>query len=408
MHHRIPVDSLGPAGHGMARAVSTCVHCGFCLAACPTYAVLGEEMDSPRGRIVLMKQVLEGDLDVEDALPYIDRCLGCLACETACPSGVRYRDLVVPFRARAETEARPTAHRLWRRALLSVLESPPRFRAALRIGRLTRAISGAMPQHLQAMLTLLPARLPAASELPEHVPARGPRRARVALLAGCVQQVLRPSINLATLHVLAANGVEVVVPRVQRCCGALALHSGFEARAHRLSEHNANVFPADVDAIVTNAAGCGSAMKEGRYATRVLDVSELLDTLGIRTPLAVEAPCVIAYHDACHLGHGQGIRVAPRRLLQRIDNVTLVELPDDQACCGSAGLYNVDHPATAGELGRRKAAAIRATRPQIVATGNIGCLTQIEKHLDEIPVRHTIEILDSASTEFQGSKVPGF
>lgn len=386
----------------MARAVTTCVHCGFCLSACPTYRVLGEEMDSPRGRIVLMKQALEGELSISDTLPYVDRCLGCLACETACPSGVRYRELIVPFRARVEQHARSTMEGWVGEALLSVLESPAMFRAALRAGRLGRLMSPLLPHSLRAALDLLPPRLPSATTLPPLVPAIGTRRARVALLAGCVQQVLRPSINTATLRMLAANGVEVVVPPAQGCCGALSLHAGFDGRASRHAARNAEAFPADVDAIVTNAAGCGSAMKEGRYLAPVKDVAEFLDDLGIHTPLAFasERRMTVAYHDACHLGHGQGVRAAPRRLLNQIAGATLVEINDGEMCCGSAGLYNLEHPTVAAELGDRKAAAIRATGADLVATGNIGCMTQIETRLatsaTPIPVHHTIEVLNSA------------
>jgi glycolate oxidase iron-sulfur subunit len=422
VQHHIPTSKLGPAAAGMARAVSSCVHCGFCLPACPTYRVLGEEMDSPRGRIVLMKQALEGELAVSDALPFIDRCLGCLACETACPSGVRYRELVVPFRAHAEATSRPVHARVARSLLLNVLESPARFRLAHAAGRLAGLVSPVLPAALRAMLQLLPPRLPAAQRLPEHVAAIGRRRARVSLLAGCVQRVLRPSINTATLRVLAANGVEVVIPPAQGCCGALALHVGHDARGARLADHNVRVFGADVDAIITNAAGCGSAMKEHGYAAPVQDVAEFLDALGIHAPekgsgafnvsayarmlntpdpfsAPLTDPITIAYHDACHLGHAQGVRAAPRRLLERIGNVTVVDIPDGEMCCGSAGLYNLEHPATAAELGRRKAAAIRATGAAMVATGNIGCLTQMETYLGEtpaIPVRHTIEVLDAA------------
>jgi glycolate oxidase iron-sulfur subunit len=397
VRHQIPIDRLGVQGAAMAQAVSTCVHCGFCLAACPTYRVLGEEMDSPRGRIVLMKQALEGELTVGDTLPYIDRCLGCLACETACPSGVRYRDLLVPFRTQIESRAaRSAIERMRRRLLLTLLESPRRFRAALLAGRLARTLAGVMPAGLRGLLQMVPARVPRSEPLPPQVPASGQRRARVALLAGCVQRVLRPSINTATLRVLSANGVEVVVPREQGCCGALALHSGDAPHAEGLAAHNIRVFPGDIDAIVTNAAGCGSAMKDAAHRAPVQDVTEFLDALGVRTPLAFEAPTAVAYHDACHLAHGQGVRTAPRRLLSRIANVTLAELADGELCCGSAGLYNLEHPETAGELGRRKAAAIRATGADIVATGNIGCVTQITSHLHDIPVRHTIEIVDSA------------
>ena len=395
MQHHIPIADLGPHGEGMARAVTTCVHCGFCLAACPTYKVMGEEMDSPRGRIMLMKQALEGDLRDEEVRPYIDRCLGCLACETACPSGVRYRELVVPFRARLEARARPWHERVSREALLAILESPARFRLAYLAGRAGRAISRVLPAQLRSMLALLPATLPPAQPLPEHTAAIGTRRARVALLVGCVQRALRPSINHATLRLLAANGVEVLIPKSQGCCGALALHSGLEARAAALARQNARAFALDVDAIITNAAGCGSAMKEQRYAAEVRDVTEFLTTIGLRTQLELAAPATVAYHDACHLSHGQSIRSAPRELLRRVGNLTLVEINDGEMCCGSAGLYNLEQPEAAAALGRRKAAAIEATGAQLVAAGNIGCITQIEAHL-RIPVQHTIEVLDSA------------
>ncbi len=396
MQHQIPVDRLGPQGEGMARAVSTCVHCGFCLAACPTYRVLGEEMDSPRGRIVLMKQVLEGTLTTLEARPYIDRCLGCLSCETACPSGVQYRELLVPFRARIERAAQSASQRAWHRALVATVESPARFRAAVLAGRIARALSPLLPVPIRSMTRLIPHQLPPTETLPAHVPALGQRRARVALLAGCVQQVLRPSINRSTCRVLAANGVEVVIPPAQRCCGALSLHSGLPDRAAASAAHNAAVFPDDVDAIVTNTAGCGSAMKEQAFRAPVRDVAEFLDAVGVRTPLALPEPAVVAYHDACHLAHGQNVRAAPRRLLEQIGGVTLVEIADPDICCGSAGLYNIEQPDTADDLGRRKAATIRASTAALVATGNIGCLTQLEAHLAGIPVQHTIEVLDSA------------
>jgi glycolate oxidase iron-sulfur subunit len=246
------------------------------------------------------------------------------------------------------------------------------------------------------------------------VSARGPRRARVALLAGCVQQVLDPAINHATLRVLAANGVEVVVPRGQACCGALALHAGEERRAQTRAWALMNAFPADVDAIVTNAAGCGSAMKEygdvfrGRaqegaaraFAARVRDVSEFLHDLGIVEPAGPREAMTIAYHDACHLAHAQGIRKPPRALLAKVPNLRVVEVPDGEICCGSAGLYNVEHPATADTLGAQKAQAILATGAQAVAAGNIGCLVQIATHLARagasVPVLHTIQVLDRA------------
>jgi glycolate oxidase iron-sulfur subunit len=398
VQHRIPAD-IGEHGAGMARAVTTCVHCGFCLAACPTYRVMGEEMDSPRGRIVLMKQVLEGDLDGDDARPFIDRCLGCLACETACPSGVRYRELVVPFRSRLEEHGGQPWHARWSRtALLTLLESPALFRASYTAGRAAHRVIELLGGHSVAarapLLAMLRTPLPPAAALPAHTPAEGTRRARVALLVGCVQRTLRPSINQSTIRMLAANGVEVIVPAEQGCCGALALHSGHAGRAARLTANNTRVFPGDVDAILTNAAGCGSAMKEDAYAAPVQDVSEFVDALGLRTTHAFERPAVVAYHDACHLSHGQGIRSAPRRLLEQVANLTLAELNDGETCCGSAGLYNIEQPATAAELGRRKAAAIAATSASLVATGNIGCITQIAAH-SPTPVRHTVEVLAS-------------
>jgi glycolate oxidase iron-sulfur subunit len=308
---------------------------------------------------------------------------------------VRYRELLVPFRARAEQHARSRVAHMLRAALLATLESPGAFRVAVAAARVTRWLTPALPTTLRAMLALVPSRLPASQPLASFNPAVGPRRARVALLAGCVQRVLRPSINAATVRVLRANGVEVVIPAQQGCCGALASHSGFLARGQELAVRNAAAFPTDVDAIITTAAGCGSAMKEGAYRTPVHDVAEFLDTLGICTPLAFDTPTTVAYHDACHLSHGQGIRAAPRRLLSQIRNLVLVEVQDEEMCCGSAGLYNLEQPAIATDLGRRKAAAIRATGAQMVATGNIGCLTQIEAH-GNIRAHHTIEVLNSA------------
>ena len=403
----------------MARAVETCVHCGFCLPACPTYRVLGEEMDSPRGRIVLMKQVLEGDLMLDDALPHIDRCLGCLGCVSACPSGVKYGELLVPFRAEAEAgrHGRSRLQRLGRAALLSTLESPALFRMSARLGRVARHAAPLLPGSMRTMLALLPERLPAAAPLPRLVAACGPRRARVALLAGCVQQVLDPAINHATLRVLAANGVEVAVPAVQGCCGALALHAGEERRAQARASALLEAFPADVDAIVTNAAGCGSAMKDygdllsgeqqedaaRKWSARVRDVSEFLDALGLLEPPALREPMTVAYHDACHLAHAQGIRTAPRALLARVANLRVIEIPDGEMCCGSAGLYNVEHPTVAHTLGAQKAQAILSTGAQAVAAGNIGCLVQIATHLGRagasLPVFHTIQVLDRAYSE---------
>jgi glycolate oxidase iron-sulfur subunit len=248
---------------------------------------------------------------------------------------------------------------------------------------------------MKAMIDLLPPRLPAGTTLPAFVAATGARRARVALLEGCVQRVLRPSINAATVRLLAANGAEVVIPSAQGCCGALAMHSGFEQRADRHASRNERAFPRDVDAIVTTAAGCGSAMKDRGYQAPVQDAAEFLDALGLRTPLALERATSLAYQDACHLAHGQGIRTAPRRLLQQIYNATLIEIAEADLCCGSAGLYNLEHPQTARALAQRKAAAIVASGAGLAVTGNVGCLSQLAPRLP-IPVRHTMEVLNSA------------
>jgi glycolate oxidase iron-sulfur subunit len=414
MRHEIPVVSLGRDGARMARAVETCVHCGFCLPACPTYRVLGEEMDSPRGRIVLMKGVLEGGIAAADALPYVDRCLGCLACVTACPSGVRYGELLVPFRARTESRGRPLIERLHRRALLGVLESPRRFRLAAIAGVMARRGRTVLPAFARHMLDLLPRRLAPPVRLPAVVPARGVRRARVALLAGCAQQVLAPDINAATVRVLAGNGVEVVIPPGEACCGALALHAGHAARARARAARVMARFPRDVDAVVSNAAGCGSAMKEygelfagtpledraASFAARVRDVSEFLDALGLVDAPALPAPLTVAYHDACHLAHAQKVREAPRRLLAGIHNLVVHEIQDPEICCGSAGLYNLEQPAIADSLGAQKARAIAATGAQAVVTGNVGCLVQVAAHLQRIghpmPVLHTLQALDGA------------
>ena len=415
MRHAIEPDAFGPQTQEMASAIGSCVHCGFCLPTCPTYVTMGEEMDSPRGRIFLMKEVLEGQLELEAALPYIDNCLGCQACQTACPSGVEYGELITPFRAYAEQHRHRTPmDRAQREMVLRTLPYPRRFRAAARLGRLGKPLAGLLPETMGAMLRLLPAKLPKRRPLPEVHPAIGERRARVALLAGCAQQVLAPDINWATLRVLARNGVETVIPRGQGCCGALAMHTGASEQAKPLARKNLQAF-AGVDAIVTNAAGCGSGMHEygllfkgepehaaaQAFADRVVDVSVLLDGLGLSAePPALPEPTRVAYQDACHLAHAQGVRSAPRALLESIGNLTLVEPAEWELCCGSAGTYNVEKPEVAAELGERKARNLLATGAQMVATGNIGCMTQVQTHLralgHDIPVLHTLQLLDRA------------
>jgi glycolate oxidase iron-sulfur subunit len=415
MKHTIPPAAPGTPLHSMAEAVQTCVHCGFCLPACPTYQELGQEMDTPRGRIVLMKEVLEGTLPLEQALPHVDRCLGCLGCETACPSGVKYRELISPFRDHIrDRRPRTLTEKLRRRMLLATLPHPARFRASAKLGIATRALHRFLPRAFKPMLSLLPAELPAARRLAPFYPAQGTKRARVALLAGCAQQVLAPQINAATVAVLTRCGVEVVIPEAQGCCGALAWHVGAGDEARKAARKNIAAFPADVDAILTNAAGCGSGLHEyplmlqgtpdeaaaREFAHRVEDVSVFLDRLGIETPPALPRPLTVAYHDACHLSHAQGVRSAPRDLLRRIPGLTLKEIPHGEICCGSAGTYNIDQPEIAAGLGRHKAEHIASTGADCVVMGNIGCMTQIAAHLrgmEHAPrVMHTMELLAAA------------
>lgn len=416
MLHAIKPKEHGPLGEPMAHAVQTCVHCGFCLAACPTYQELGQEMDSPRGRIVLMKQVLEGTLPAVAAQPHIDRCLGCLACEPACPSGVPYRDLISPYRAQVQEKLpRTWGEKLRRWLAAQTIPFPARFRLALRGAKLGRVVGPLVPRVLRPMLALAPRDVPAGVTLPAVSPAKGERRARVALLAGCAQQVLEPDINLATIDVLTRNGVEVIVPLAQGCCGGLAWHTGDLQAAQAFARRNLDAFPADVDAILTNAAGCGSAMHEYHlilrgtadearaetFRSRVVDVSVFLAKLGLREkPVGWATPQVVAYHDACHLANAQGVRAEPRSLLRGIPGVELREIPNAHLCCGSAGTYNLDQPAIANSLGAQKAQAVIGTGATLVATGNIGCLTQVRTHLEKanspIRVRHTLQVLRDA------------
>jgi glycolate oxidase iron-sulfur subunit len=414
MLHAIKPNEHGPLGEAMAHAVQACVHCGFCLAACPTYHELGQEMDTPRGRIVLMKQVLEGTLSADAAKVHIDRCLGCLACEPACPSGVPYRDLLSPFRALAKSKFKRTPMERLRHWLASqTIPYPKRFRLAATAGIVGKALRSLTPAGLRPMIDLVPDDLPPAETWLEVNPARGERRARVALLAGCAQQVLEPDINTATIEVLTRNGIEVVVPRAQSCCGGLAWHTGDLEAARAFARQNLAAFPSDVDAIVTNAAGCGSAMHEyhlilrgtpdeaqaDAFRKKVVDVSVFLMRIGLReTPGTLRSK--VAYHDACHLANAQNVRSEPRQLLLQIPGVTLFELADSHLCCGSAGTYNIDQPEIAASLGRQKASAVMATGADLVATGNIGCLTQLRVHLgamgSPIRVRHTMQILRDA------------
>ena len=420
MLHSIEPNEHGPHGHEMADAVSTCVHCGFCLAACPTYKELGQEVDSPRGRIVLMKEVLEGKMNVEDALPHVDACLGCLACEPACPSGVPYRDLISPFRAQVESKRKRSLLSQFQRFLTQqTLPYPKRFRLAARTGRLAKRFAGILPRSLRVMVDLLPDQLPKQESWKEFYPASEktgePARAKVALLVGCAQSVLDPDINTATIQVLNHCGVDVLLPPQQGCCGALSWQVGNLKQAQKFARQNLEAFPKDLDAIVTNAAGCGSGMDEyplilkgtseedlaKSFAEKVCDVTVFLEQLGELPEVSGPGKAqVVAYHDACHLANAQGVKSQPRQLLNKIPGLRIAEVADSHLCCGSAGTYNVDQPEVAEALGKQKTSSLLATNPDLIATGNIGCMTQLKNHLDSrhsnVPVLHTLQVLRNA------------
>jgi len=412
--------------------IDACVHCGFCLPTCPTYVLWGEEMDSPRGRIYLMKAGLEGRAEMQPSyVRHFDACLGCLACVTACPSGVQYGPLIERTRAQIEQHySRDARDRAFRAALMSLLPYPGRLRVALAplalVGGAVRAFGrtllkarrrGALARAAAAMalaprvtLTSLVSRSPA------HTPAVGRERMKVAVLTGCVQRLAFDHVNAATIRVLAAEGCSVSAPHAQGCCGALPLHAGYIDQARALARRNIEVFEREpVDRIVVNAAGCGSAMKEygelfaddprwhGRaraFSARVRDVSELLVELGEPRTARQPIHARIAYHDACHLAHGQGIRVQPRALLQAIPGVELVTPGEFEICCGSAGIYNLVQPRPAAELGARKARNLAALSPDMIATANPGCMLQIAAAAREIgynwPIFHPIEVIDAS------------
>lgn len=415
MQHTIPSDDLCEWEAPIKAAVNACVHCGFCLPACPTYQEFGEEMDSPRGRIFLMKEVLEGSIPQVDSLPYIDRCLGCLGCETACPSGVKYGELLTPFRAISEkTRRRSFADSVIRKLILETIPYPNRFRWAIRSGQLSRILKRLMPARMRQMLEMIPTSTPPSQPLPEFYPHEGQHRGSVALLAGCAQQVLAPEINWSTLRVFARNGIDVHIPKTQSCCGALAAHTGAMDQAQTFARRNIDAFPDDIDAIVTNASGCGSGIQEyplwlkgskdesaaQAFSRKICDVSVYLNRIGFIAPAELSNPVRVAYHDACHLAHAQGVRMEPRALLSAVANLHLLEIPDGDICCGSAGTYNLEHPETAAALGDEKTTKIASTSPDYVASGNIGCLTQIRAHATRkhigLRVLHTMEILDLA------------
>jgi glycolate oxidase iron-sulfur subunit len=434
-------------------ATDPCVHCGFCLPTCASYRVLGTEMDSPRGRIHALKAIEAGELQLDATVAqHFDSCLGCLACVTACPSGVRYDQLIEATRPKLNApELRTPAQRAFRRLLFTLLPYPQRLRALLtplraytgtplqnlaRRSGLTRLFG---PQ-LEAMERLLPPLAPEAfrDPFPLVVPAVGERRARVGLLLGCVQRLFDPQVNAAAVAVLSANGVEVVIPPQQGCCGAVTHHQGELEQTRQLAAAVIDSFaavvgpgrpagPEPMDAVLVAASGCGHTLKHydeilaadpawaergSAFAAQVLDVHQFLQRLGLSAsftaqlaPLTrpdgsaatAERPLAVAYHDACHMLHGQGISTEPRALLRRIPHLVLREATEAGVCCGSAGIYNLVQPEEATELGRIKASDLSGTGAELVASANIGCTLQIRRHLEEgghrQPVLHPLQLL---------------
>jgi glycolate oxidase iron-sulfur subunit len=406
--------------------IDDCVHCGFCLPTCPTYLLWGEEMDSPRGRIYLMDIGLAGEPMNTEMVRHFDQCLGCMACVTACPSGVQYDRLIEATRQQVERRHRRSGgDRAFRAFVFGLFPRPRRLRllrGPLRLyqrsglgGLLRRGpLAGRLPARLVALQALLPDLGPM-EKVPELTPAAGPARARVGMLVGCVQAVFFPQVNTATARVLASEGCEVAAPPEQGCCGALSLHSGREAEAQRYARRTIAVFEAaGVDTVVVNAAGCGSSMKQygdllrddpawaeraARFSAKVRDATEFLAELGPaaeRHPL----PLAVAYHDACHLAHAQGVRQPPRDLLGAVPELDLRELDEAEICCGSAGVYNLMEPRPAAELGERKARNLLATGADLLATANPGCMLQLRASLarlgERLPMAHVMEVLDAS------------
>ena len=410
------------------KILRACVHCGFCTATCPTYVLLGDELDSPRGRIYLIKEMLEKDKPpTQEVVKHIDRCLSCLACMTTCPSGVNYMHLVDQARVRIESDySRPLTERALRSILAWVLPRPGRFRASIMLARAARPLAALLPSssklpnptllgRIKAMLALAPIALPPPGPAAGSVfPALGTKRGRVALLQGCAQQVLAPRINRAAISLLTRHGIEVVLVKDEQCCGALTHHLGrdSDALAHARANIRAWLGEADrdgLDAIVVTTSGCGTVIKDYGYLLRedhdfagpaarisalTKDITEYVDGLDLPAPQRY-SDVVVAYHSACSLQHGQKITQLPKELLSK-SGFVVKDVPESHLCCGSAGTYNILQPDIAGRLRDRKVANIATVKPDMIAAGNIGCMVQIAGGTS-VPVVHTIELLDWAT-----------
>ena len=410
------------------KILRACVHCGFCTATCPTYVLLGDELDSPRGRIYLIKEMLEKDqAPTAEVVKHVDRCLSCLACMTTCPSGVNYMHLVDQARVRIEQRyQRPLAERLLRQVLAFVLPDPQRFRASMVLARLARPLAVFLPtprpsatpgliQRIKAMLALAPGRLPSPGPLPGSVfAALGKKRGRVALLQGCAQQVLAPRINQAAISLLTRHGIEVVLVRDEQCCGALTHHLGNDGDALARARANITAWGKEaagegLDAILVTTSGCGTVIKDYGYLLRedkafaadaakmsalAKDITEYIAGLELE-PTARHDNIVVAYHSACSLQHGQKITGLPKELLSK-NGFVVKDVPESHLCCGSAGTYNILQPELASRLRDRKVANIASVKPDMIAAGNIGCMVQIASGTS-VPVVHTIELLDWAT-----------
>ncbi len=425
-----PEPTTNPGAGIDYRRFLDCVHCGLCTAACPTYVELGDENDSPRGRIYLMRAVTDGRLDLtEPVRRHLDLCLDCRACETACPSGVQYGRLIEPFRVAMEQmaaqEAGGDAHRgdwFRRWILFGVFPYPERMRRLLgpariaqRLGLLALAekvgLLRLLPERLRRLTNMLPPPRKQQRPLPDFLPAEGKRRARVALFAGCVSDAMFRHTNWATARVLQKNGCDVLVPRAQACCGAIHFHAGASEPAREFADANLSAFDyRELDAVIVNVAGCGAMLKDyghhwhddrqaerTAFAAKVQDIHEFLDHLGIVPPTG-RIELTATYHDACHLAHAQKIRQPPRRLLAQIPGLVLKDLPESEICCGAAGTYNLTEPEMSDRLSRRKLANILNTGARAVLTANAGCLLQIDREArrqkQSLWIAHPMDVLD--------------